>query len=81
MADTYKVTLLRFDGTQQTRNFSRLGEAILWVARELDSGDGHSVYGEVRFEGNVLWRKERGQILCRAWLNECRREPLKFARR
>ena len=56
---SYRTTLVRSNGPEQIRHFSRLSDAILWLTDELDAGHGYSVYGEVHVGGNVLWRRGR----------------------
>jgi len=55
--ETYRATLLCRQGKQQTHEFVRLTEAILWLAREMDDGEGINTFGEIYFKGNVLWRR------------------------
>ena len=53
---SYISTLLRRDGTRQTQEFTRFIDGILWLAGELDTGDGYSIYGEIRLKENLVWR-------------------------
>jgi hypothetical protein len=53
---SYISTLLRRDGTRQTQEFGRFIEGVLWLAGELDTGDGNNVYGEIRLKENLIWR-------------------------
>jgi hypothetical protein len=55
--ESYKAKLHRWDGQQQSQEFSRLTDAILWLSGELDAGDGHSIYGEIHFQERMLWRR------------------------
>jgi hypothetical protein len=55
--DVYKATAYRSDGEQNVRKFEQLSQAIVWVAAEVDAGDGFTIYGEVVFKDNVLWRR------------------------
>ena len=55
--ESYKAKLDRWDGQQQNRDFVRLTKAVLWLSGELNAGDGHAVYGEIRFEEQLLWRR------------------------
>src|SRR4051812_35656608 len=57
--DIYKATLHRLKGDRQTRDFTRFTDAMLWLAGELEAGDGHAVYGEVRLRGELVWRRGR----------------------
>jgi hypothetical protein len=55
--DIYKATLHRLKGERQTRQFGRFTDAMLWLRTELDAGDGHSVYGEIRLKDDLVWRR------------------------
>jgi hypothetical protein len=55
--ESYKARVHRWDGQQESRDFSRLTDAILWVSGELNAGDGHSIYGEIHFKEKTLWRR------------------------
>ena len=54
---SYKARLHRWDGQQQNQDFVRLTDAVLWLSGELDAGDGHAVYGEIRCNEKLLWRR------------------------
>ena len=59
MADDaqYHATLLDRFGAQQARDFDRLNDAIIWLSGEFAAGDGNALYGEIRFDGAIVWRK------------------------
>jgi hypothetical protein len=58
MATLYKATILRRDGVKQALEFALFNEAILWLRRELEEGDG--LQGEVHLRSELLWRREAG---------------------
>jgi hypothetical protein len=37
--------------------FPRLIDAILWLAKEFDAGEGSAQQGEVHHDGALVWRK------------------------
>ena len=53
----YEATLLDRFGTKNKKGFRRLNEAIIYLAREFAAGDGNAVYGEIRLEGALVWRR------------------------
>lgn len=54
---SYKSTLFKRDGTQQVQEFPRFMDGLLWLAVELDAGDGFAIYGEIRLNDELLWRR------------------------
>jgi hypothetical protein len=55
MATLYKATLQRKDGVKQASEFARFTEAILWLRRALEEGDG--LRGEVHLRSELVWRR------------------------
>jgi hypothetical protein len=52
----YDATAFRADGERKSVEFERLSDAIVWLRRMLEAGDGYTVYGEIRSRDQLLWR-------------------------
>lgn len=55
--DRYQARLRTRNSPEQIKTFARFNDAILWMSKEFDAGDGYAEYGEIRHRGTLLWRK------------------------
>ena len=53
----YQACLRAKNTAEQIRTFARFNDAIRWLSKEFDAGDGFAEYGEIRRDGALLWRK------------------------
>ena len=53
----YTATLVSQRGSLSVKDFPRLIDAILWLAKEFDAGEGNAQKGEVHRDGALVWRK------------------------
>jgi hypothetical protein len=58
LSDFFKALLVTTKGNQE-KDFKLLTEAVVWLSREFAAGDGFAVYGEIRFLGELRWRRGR----------------------
>jgi hypothetical protein len=53
----YRATLIDRFGKEETKRFTRFNDGIVWLAREFAAGDGNAVYGEIRQNAKLVWRR------------------------
>jgi hypothetical protein len=53
----YAATLVSRRGGVRVKDFPRLIDAILWLAKEFDAAEGSAKLGEVHRDGALVWRK------------------------
>jgi len=51
------VTTVFRKGERSTHNFKRITDAILFVVREFDTGDGDTERAEIHRGGTLVWRR------------------------
>ena len=59
---SYRATLIRSNGPEQIRHFSRFTDAMLWLVDEMNAGHGYSVYGEIHSGDELLWRRGKPPV-------------------
>ena len=59
--DQYRACLRTRNTAEQIKTFSRFNDAILWLSKEFDAGDGYAQYGEIRCRGRLLWRRRNAR--------------------